>query len=330
MKIRQERVAIVACVTFAVIVMVVLLGWAGWCKKEEMRIAESLSAFVTAWVILLGGIFACYKWDQDQKTRRAELLKSLITQFSDPRLQVLCALCASDMSQNIEDKIIAHEEDCKSTFVFFSYLCYALRVGLIDERQFGFFEFHISNVVKNRDAWKYLMDFTEAKDPESPTGPYSELIKESERRGWISGDDCQDVISDGTPSDSGRGGFVEKDSFKYPTIVIRVNRLYRPGMTPKDLYEVTRGNWRVNYNVVKRAKFALSVARQTVQEVYRIEGWETPAGVRIADDSCDFSFGRIRFVGNQADAAVRDEFIGKSTTHLFRQGDAYPVRYFSF
>jgi len=58
---------------------------------------------------------------------------------------------------------------------------------------------------------------------------------------------------------------------RHKTILITINRLYHPGMTPLELYETTRGIWRVGKRREK-PKYAFSLFKGIVLEVYRIEG----------------------------------------------------------
>jgi hypothetical protein len=57
-----------------------------------------------------------------------------------------------------------------------------------------------------------------------------------------------------------------------PSILIRINRLYRYGMSIQELYEATRGVWKLGTRRVQ-AHYAFAVYRGVVREVYQIEGW---------------------------------------------------------
>jgi uncharacterized protein len=61
-----------------------------------------------------------------------------------------------------------------------------------------------------------------------------------------------------------------------PTMLIRINKLYRPGMTAEALYEATRGIWTCG---VRRegARYGFAVFQSVVREVYEIRSWH-PAG----------------------------------------------------
>jgi len=61
-----------------------------------------------------------------------------------------------------------------------------------------------------------------------------------------------------------------------PAILIRINRLYRPGMTAEALYEATRGVWKLGTRRTG-ARYAVAVYQSVVRQVYEIHTWD-PAG----------------------------------------------------
>ncbi len=63
---------------------------------------------------------------------------------------------------------------------------------------------------------------------------------------------------------------------RHKAILFTINRLFRRDMKPLELYETTRGIWRVGRRREK-AEYAMSVVSGVVLEVYRIEQWY-PAG----------------------------------------------------
>ena len=56
-------------------------------------------------------------------------------------------------------------------------------------------------------------------------------------------------------------------------IIIKINRSYRRGMSPEELYDITRGCWKRRIASVDHAEFALAVYEGEVVEVYRIFAW---------------------------------------------------------
>lgn len=100
-----------------------------------------------------------------------------------------------------------------------------------------------------------------------------------------------------------------------PVILVRINRLFRPGMSDEELYQATRTAWRVG---VRReaARYALALYAGNVREVYDIDGWQ-PADTP----------GRWEFRGNVADESVRSRYVGRSVRHYLRQGNQSPILY---
>jgi uncharacterized protein len=115
----------------------------------------------------------------------------------------------------------------------------------------------------------------------------------------------------------------------HPSLLIRINRLYRYGMEQAELYEVTRGIWKLGSKRT-RAQYAISVFHGVVREVFQIESWHpersTPYYIRVFDDPTPLP-GRWEFLGKPADKSVRNEYVGRSVQHYFKQGLQSPVVY---
>lgn len=113
-----------------------------------------------------------------------------------------------------------------------------------------------------------------------------------------------------------------------PALLIRINRLYRYNMTPEELYEATRGVWKLGARCTK-AQYAFAVFQGLVREVYAIESWHPAATTPYAtrDASQLTTDGRREFLGRVAEAAVRDAYVGGSVASQFPQGLQNPVVY---
>jgi len=122
-----------------------------------------------------------------------------------------------------------------------------------------------------------------------------------------------------------------------PVVAINIAQQYPNVRNAEDLYQCTRGLWRLNKTRAEKAKFAFSVFRGIIKEVYVIDFWE-PAdipsrkhweetlkmqGIEINPAVND---GRYQFVGRLADNQVRQEFIGAKMPVLHAQN---PIRYFN-
>ena len=101
-------------------------------------------------------------------------------------------------------------------------------------------------------------------------------------------------------------------------------------MTPQELYDATRGYWRLNVKNAEKVDYALAVYEGMVLEVYEIVTW-LPALSTFMDrpnrkDSKDME-GRYEFVGKIANDKVREQYVDKSVKDYFPVGDSNPIKY---
>jgi hypothetical protein len=111
-------------------------------------------------------------------------------------------------------------------------------------------------------------------------------------------------------------------------ILIRINQLYHESMTSEELYEATRGVWKVG---IRRdeAEYAFTVFRGEIKEVYKIDSW-LPAGTfRYKTRSrADVEVaGRWEFVGSLAEDKIRNKYIGRTVKNYLAQGMVNPIVY---
>lgn len=113
-----------------------------------------------------------------------------------------------------------------------------------------------------------------------------------------------------------------------PALLIRINRLYRHNMSEQELYEATRGVWKLGPRCTK-ARYAFAVFEGVVREVYEIESWHPAATTPYVtrDASQLKTHGRQEFVGRVAGAAIRDAYVGRSVADYFKHGLRSPVVY---
>lgn len=117
------------------------------------------------------------------------------------------------------------------------------------------------------------------------------------------------------------------NQFKDDCLLIRINHSYRVGMSALELYESTRGVWKVgpDRNLVR---YALAIYQGVVQEVYCIKAWfeagSTFYGTRedLEDDD------RWEFVGAVADDEVRNRYLFHSVREFLPDGAQNPIAYF--
>jgi hypothetical protein len=113
-----------------------------------------------------------------------------------------------------------------------------------------------------------------------------------------------------------------------PVMLIRINQLYRHTMSPIELYEATRGYWRVGEQR-KKAKYAMAVYEKIIREVYEIQDWfpsgSTFMATRVFEDPLDPK--RWEFVGRVAQDAIRDKYLQRSVFHYYPKPTQSPITY---
>jgi uncharacterized protein len=113
-----------------------------------------------------------------------------------------------------------------------------------------------------------------------------------------------------------------------PVLLIRINQLYRYGMSPNALYEATRGVWRLGKRREK-AEYALAVFEGVVREVYTIDTWHPAGTIPYTTRPTDELkvAGRWEFTGEAAPEPVRSRYINGSVGACFSHGQQNPVVY---
>ena len=124
-------------------------------------------------------------------------------------------------------------------------------------------------------------------------------------------------------------GELAESDFLEDAVLVKVNQLYRNGMSDFELYEVTRGFWRVDKSKVEGIHLALAVYDGMVLEAYDIAAW-LPAGSGMCAarsvSQAELAH-RMEFVGRVADRCIRDRYVGKGVSGLYAPGSANPIRY---
>ena len=100
-------------------------------------------------------------------------------------------------------------------------------------------------------------------------------------------------------------------------------------MTELELYEVTRGYWKVDVKRAEKADYAFCIYKGIIKEVYKIIEW-LPAGTipKPTLPDAETPADRFEFVGEIAEENIRDKYIEKPIANLYRKGEANPIKYF--
>jgi len=118
-------------------------------------------------------------------------------------------------------------------------------------------------------------------------------------------------------------------------MLIRINQAFSYSMPPIELYDYTRGHWRLNPERAKKADFVFAVYHGIIQEVYEVVDWfvacktysSRQGNERIKRKSGDKLDGRFEFVGNIAPEEIRKKYKYKSVEHYFKRGNSNPIMY---
>lgn len=109
-------------------------------------------------------------------------------------------------------------------------------------------------------------------------------------------------------------------SINEPVLLIRVNRLYRKGMSDEELFAITQGNWVVGTRREK-AHYAFAVYKGIVRAVYAIETWHPV----VTNNPAQKNRHRWRFEGRTAPEL--QHYVGGSTIHYATLGVQNPILY---
>lgn len=109
-----------------------------------------------------------------------------------------------------------------------------------------------------------------------------------------------------------------------PVLLIKIPKLWTPIMAAEDLYEATRGWWRLGPRR-DGAKYAFSVNKGVIREVYEIGSWRPR--VEGDRDWQDDAPGKPRWGFEGKVAEHLGQYRNTSVKHLYRQGQASPTIY---
>jgi hypothetical protein len=118
-------------------------------------------------------------------------------------------------------------------------------------------------------------------------------------------------------------------NIKEKAVLINIGREWREGLSADQLYERTRRYWHCN-PANHDAKYAFSVAKGIVREVYRIDGWDR---VDLRKEQIDLTRLRStpppkildRWAFHGEVAADMQHYLGTNVSHYRRHGMASPL-----
>ena len=105
-----------------------------------------------------------------------------------------------------------------------------------------------------------------------------------------------------------------------PLLLVKINRLYRQGMTIDEVYEAVRWCWKMDFKRARKAHYVPAVANGIVRGVFKPTRFAkvTESDVRHRKD-----VGRVYFDGHP----VESPYLLTSTRAFGQRGQANPIRY---
>lgn len=111
-------------------------------------------------------------------------------------------------------------------------------------------------------------------------------------------------------------------------ILISIGRSFRSDMSPEELFEYSRGCWKVDAQK-HMPDYALIVFRGVVKEVYKISNWYKAGTLqyKYRGESEINLPNRKEFDGTIAEYNIRNKYLKKSVRKYFTKGSQSPTRY---
>jgi hypothetical protein len=116
-------------------------------------------------------------------------------------------------------------------------------------------------------------------------------------------------------------------------LLIRIARLFRHGMSADELYDATRGIWKLGPRR-NHVQYAFAVFEGVVREVYKIESWQQAPEARFKTNIHKQNQPKLLraknrwvFTGVIAGETVRSLYKGRSVAAYFRKGSRNPFKY---
>lgn len=110
-------------------------------------------------------------------------------------------------------------------------------------------------------------------------------------------------------------------------ILIRVNQEFRYSMSDLELYDTTRGYWKINIERAKNVDLVFSIYNGIIQEVYKVTTWLKAGESMNMRGKIENMEDRFEFIGILADEELRNKYKYKSVEHYFKKGNANPIMY---
>lgn len=111
------------------------------------------------------------------------------------------------------------------------------------------------------------------------------------------------------PAVVARYGATPCPAIEHPVIMVKMQRGWRADMNPKQVYDNTRGHWKLGADTRRRAHYCLGIAYGVVRGAYRIDDWFR--------SEMEWDAGQNRWGFNGADAVELEHVVGTHVRDVF-------------
>ena len=132
---------------------------------------------------------------------------------------------------------------------------------------------------------------------------------------------------------------LKQEDIQHSIMVIKINKLYRKGMNPKELYDIVRGNWRASMTSIQKRKveYVFGVYNQLIVAVYKPDEWhyvydriDVPQIESLDEETLERGKDRVYFVCRDYESLDENQqfYLHKSIADLkVNQSSQNPITY---
>lgn len=151
--------------------------------------------------IIVGGIFALYKWNINQKLKRAEYIKTLFDEIRSNSEIVFYLFDYGSDWYNEKFHGSKLEGSIDYTLSYFSYICYLKKKKVITKSEFNYFKYELERILTNKQFQNYIYNVYHFSNKINQPIPFVNLFQYAKDKGYFDHD------------------FWDKNSKKYPHLL---------------------------------------------------------------------------------------------------------------
>ena len=135
---------------------------------------------------------------------------------------------------------------------------------------------------------------------------------------------------------------LKQEDIQHSIMVIKINKLYRKGMNPKEQYDIVRGNWRASMASIQKrnVEYVFGVYNQLIVAVYKPDEWhyvhdriDVPQIDDLDEETLERGKDRVYFVCKDYERLDQNQqfYLHKSIADLkVNQSSQNPITYLTY